>query len=124
MFDERLWDEIESVSHREYGTGFYFSPVGGDASVCSGPGYIRDKAYLAVAEAQNIAPPADKRDGSALYRFTQRNKFSRGDTVSLVTPGKVGQSFKVIKLYGSDGSEIEATPHPSMEFWHWTCRSR
>ena len=40
-----------------------------------------------------------------------------GDTIELLTPGKVGVSFVVNELYDKDGNPISSTPHPYMEFY-------
>ncbi|MGI6202355.1 MAG: peptidase U32 family protein [Eubacteriales bacterium] len=122
VFDERLWGEVESVSHREYSTGFFFGPPQEDANVCSTLDYIRDKAYLAVAQSRDIAPPEKLQHeaatkGLTLYRFVQSNKFKLGDTVSILTPGKTGRAFVAELLYDAEGNPIDSTPHPLMEFW-------
>lgn len=122
VFDERLWDEVESVSHREYDTGFFFGTPIENANVCTTNEYIHDKAYLAAAQSQDVTPPAELQaeaagKGLALYSFTQRNKFKVGDTVSLLSPGKIGRSFTAELLFDTEGNPIESTPHPLMEFW-------
>ncbi|MBO5273387.1 MAG: U32 family peptidase [Clostridia bacterium] len=100
--------ELESVSHREYCTGFYFGETTADANLCTLPGYIREKAYLATVEAYDPA--------SGIATLKQRNKLTLGDTVEIITPGKVGRAFKPEALFLPDGSAIESTPHPYMEF--------
>ena len=47
--DPLLRRELDSVSHREYGTGFFFNSPHEDANTVASPGYIREKAYLATA---------------------------------------------------------------------------
>lgn len=120
IFDERLWDEVESVSHREYDTGFFFGPPSQNANVCDTLSYIREKAYLAVAE-KPVPPPEpilkSMQDGFTLYRFTQRNKFKLGDAIAVISPGRTGREFKAEALFDSEGNPIESTPHPLMEFW-------
>lgn len=48
----RLLEELESVSHREYGTGFFYDDCDRAPQLISdvSRGYIREKAYLAIAE--------------------------------------------------------------------------
>lgn len=118
-FDPRWLDELCSVSHREYDTGFYFDRPASDAKLCREKGYIREKAYLALAQETGELPSglvAETSDGR-LYRFTQRNKLSAGETAELLTPGKTGQPFTAVELYGEDGTPIESAPHPSMTFF-------
>ncbi len=104
-----LWlRELESVSHRDYATGYYFSDSHLDANLASTTGYIKDKAYLCIA--------TEGSDEGGIAVFSQRNKMSLGDTVEILTPGKVGRAFTVTELWGEDGAPIEATSHPYMKF--------
>ena len=98
--------ELESVSHREYATGYYFSDPRNDANLASNNGYIKDKAYLAVCT----------EGGVGRAKFSQRNKMALGEDVEILTPGKVGVSLDVKALYDEYGNEIESTPHPYMNF--------
>ena len=105
-----LWyRELESVSHRDYATGYYFSDSHIDANLSSTTGYIKDKAYLAMAISY------DKESGEAL--FTQRNKMCEGDEVELLTPGKVGVKFVACGLKDENGEPISSTCHPYMNFY-------
>ena len=105
-----LWyRELESVSHRDYATGYYYSDSHTDANLSKTSGYIKDKAYLAVAVGY------DKETG--LAEFTQRNKMVVGDSIELLTPGKTGVSLTVTKLYDENMNEITGTSHPYMKFF-------
>ena len=105
-----LWyRELESVSHRDYATGYYYSDSHTDANLSKTSGYIKDKAYLAVAVGYN------KETG--LAEFTQRNKMVVGDSIELLTPGKTGVSLTVTKLYDENMNEITGTSHPYMKFF-------
>lgn len=108
VFDPALMDEVESVCHREYATGFFFGDQTIDPNVCSAAGYIREQAVLAIAT-------KGSEDG-ALPEFYQKNKFSVGDSIELLTPGKLGRSFTAERIYDADGQPIESTPHPEMRF--------
>ena len=102
-----LWyRELESVSHREYATGYYFSNPHEDANLASNNGYIKDKAYLAVCI----------EGGVGRAKFSQRNKMALGDSVELLTPGSVGKEIFIERIFDEWGNEIESTPHPYMNF--------
>ena len=118
-FDEALWREVESVSHRAYATGYWFDNPRENAQLCTEPGYIREKAYFAVAEEQPTPPEGleGTNQNGTLYRFKQRNKISKGDVAELLTPGKVGQAFTVEELYDEAGAPVDSAPHPLMYFW-------
>ena len=107
--NDPLWlRELESVSHREYYTGFYFTPPHENANTVTAPGYIREKAYLATAITDS--------DENGFATFIQRNKLTRGDSMELLTPGKVGVPFVGGDLFDEAGEAINAAPHPLMKF--------
>ncbi len=108
-YDPLWYRELESVSHRDYHTGYYFTDSHLDANLASSTGYIKDKAYLAVVVSYN------DETGEAL--LTQRNKMCEGDSIELLTPGSVGRALTVAELYDSDHNRIECTPHPYMSFY-------
>ena len=115
-----LVNEVSSVSHREYCTGYYDDVTIGNAQLCSDVGYIREKAYLATAYNQSASIPAGlepENENGRLYLFIQRNKICRGSDVEMISPGKLGRGFHVSELYSETGEEIESAPHPSMLFY-------
>ncbi len=102
-----LWErECESVSHRPYGTGFYFQSPHLEAAVSEQDGYLREKAYLASVISYDPK--------TSLALLEQRNKFSSGDDVELLTPGRVGIPFRVNALYDEEGKSLETANHPMM----------
>lgn len=103
-----LWlRELESVSHREYATGFYYDNPMDNPQTVTQNGYLREKAYLCVATGE--------RDGDFAY-FIQRNKVIEGDKCEIITPGSCGKSFVATELYNEKGEKIDSAPHPSMKF--------
>ena len=103
-----LWlRELESVSHREYASGFYYDNPMQNPQVVTQNGYLREKAYLCVA--------MGKGEGEYQY-FTQRNKIKEGDVCEIITPGSVGKKFIAADLRLPNGDKIDSAPHPSMEF--------
>ena len=108
-YNPEWYRELESVSHRDYATGYYYSDSHTDANLSSNNGYIKDNAYLAVVEAY------DEKTGEAT--LTQRNKMCVGDEIELVTPGAVGRALTVTPLLNENREPIEATSHPYMKFY-------
>lgn len=108
VYDPRWLEELESVSHREYCTGYFFDSPHEKANLTANTGYIREKAYLAVAEGY------ENQSGRALFR--QRNKVCEGDLAELVTPGRPGQRFAIVDMQDLDGNPIQSAPHPNMLF--------
>ena len=124
-FDPIWYRELESVSHREYCTGYYLDEPIKNAQLTTQTGYIREKAYFATAleleqnecdAITNTGVALDNSEGR-LYRFIQRNKVKVGDSAELISPGSIGKPFDVKELYLPDGTAIESAPHPSMIFW-------
>ena len=110
VFDTAWLRELESVSHREYSTGYFFTPPSSDPQLIGNVsmGYIREKAYLAIAESY------DAESGTAT--FVQRNKLTRGDRVALISPGVPAREFTADAIYDENGGELPSAPHPYMTF--------
>ncbi len=108
-YNPEWYRELESVSHRDYHTGYYFTDSHVDANLAPNNGYIKDKAYLAVAVSY------DRESGLAL--FTQRNKMCFGDSAELLSPGKIGKELIIGELFDENMNPIESTPHPYMRFY-------
>ncbi len=125
VFRKEWKEELESVSHREYGTGFYYDNPMENPQLVSTCGYIREKAYFSTAIEENadeLRALAEngvviENEQGRLYRFIQRNKLSAGEDAEVISPSEIGRLFHVNELYGQDGAAIAATPHPSMIYW-------
>ena len=109
-FNEALNYELDSVSHREYCTGYYKGLPFDEANLCSKDGYMREKSYFATAEYN------DGSYGEGIYRFRQKNKVKLGDVAEIISPNKTGKAFVVEELFDLAGNKIESAPHPSQEF--------
>ncbi len=107
-YDERWKKELESVSHREYCTGYWFDEAGENAQTVTEPGYLREKGYLAVVESY------DRATGRAV--LVQKNKLYDRSLAELLTPGSVGAPFWVEDMRDEEGQPIESCPHPQMRF--------
>ncbi len=106
--DPLLLRELQSVSHREYATGFFYDSPKDQGQLATQAGYLKEKAYLATAL-------CDAKAGQ-LVRFAQRNKVFAHSDAELLTPGKIGVPIRIEALYDENGEEIESAPHPFMIF--------
>ena len=106
VYDPAWKNELESVSHREYNTGYFFGNPILDANICEYNGYLREKAYIAQALGYE--------DGIAT--FIQRNKVCVGDKVEVISPGKCGVAFDIEWMTDEKGEDIASAPHPGMIF--------
>ncbi len=113
--------ELESVSHRDYCTGYYLDAPMENAQLSAINGYIREKAYYATALSEEAMPPVLRErvetEEGRLYAFVQRNKVCVGEYAELISPGQIGRGFYVRELYDEKGEAIPSAPHPSMRFW-------
>ena len=101
---ERVWiDETDMVSHRPYTTGFYFGEPGQ---------HYAEASYFTTADVAAVVESCDE-DGEAV--LTQRNKFSAGEELELLSPEGEPLSFRVEHMYNADGEEIADTRHAMME---------
>ena len=120
-FDKRIMRELQSVSHREYCTGFYLDNPMENPQMSTINGYIREKAYFATALEENeLALPETlerSTENGTLFPFIQRNKIKLGDSSEIISPNKLGRAFTVTELYSEDGVPLESAPHPSQKFF-------
>ncbi len=108
QLDERWLRELDSVSHREYCTGYYYDDPMQNAQTCTQPGYFREKSYLAVCTGYDAE--------TGMATFVQRNKAKVGDAVEIITPGEFGKGFTIASMKNEAGEAVEAAPHPFMIF--------
>ena len=95
--------ETEQISHRPYSTGFYFGEPGQ---------YTSESAYFSGAEFCAVV------DGAYHGRplLSQRNKFSRGDVLELVTPDATPVAFTADDMRDPDGTPLQSVAHPMQPF--------
>ena len=108
-FNEGCLRETESVSHREYGTGYFYSSPNTDANVVVENEYISDRPFLATVTEFNPE--------TGLAKCYQRNKMFVGREANLLSPGGFGRDFTIGKMYDAEMNPIESTPHAGMEFY-------
>ncbi len=105
-FDPASLEALESVSHRRYGTGYYFDVPGENAQIAEEGGYVREKAFLATVESY------DEATGRCV--LLQRNKTSVGDLVNVISPFKKPRTMLLEDMKNEAGEAIESSPHPKM----------
>lgn len=94
--------ELDTVSHRPYTTGFYFEELP-DGHFNSGL-YEQPWTFCATVENWN--------EGYALLR--QRNHMQLGDVLYPLSPGRAGEHFILSSMEDEEGQPITAAPHPGM----------
>ncbi len=99
---------LESVTHREYDTGYYFDSPSEDAKTVTKPGYITERPYYGIVLSYDGA--------SQTAKIKQKNKLFKGDRVSFLTPDGVTEPFAANEMRSEDGEEIDSAPHPKQVF--------
>ena len=99
--DGWIVDEVYKVSHRPYGTGFYFGQP--QQNLATGQ-YVRDYELAAVAE--------EYRDGKQWLR--QRNRFADGDTLEVLSPGQPPYAVTVSGMTDESGAAVKTANHAMM----------
>ncbi|MEG2426178.1 MAG: U32 family peptidase [Oscillospiraceae bacterium] len=95
-------DEMVKVSYRDYCTGFYFGHPRNNANVFYDGIYKREWDLIA-----NVISSDSKR-----LTVEQRNKFSQGDELEVLSPNKKPFIIKAEDLRDENGEKIESAPHP------------
>lgn len=96
---DALRRELDCASHRAFSTGFYFGPM--DARQTAGE-YLQDCQFTAVVKGVEA-------DGRVCIE--QRNRFSVGDTLEVLSPRCTGVSFVVDALWDEAGAPVQSAPH-------------
>ena len=102
---EWVMPELDKISHRSYGTGFYFDR-GGPGQDSERGGYVRDWEVAAVCMGMV---------DDTHVRLSQRNRFFSGEPLDVLCPQE--EPFVVVleDMKNSEGEAIEAAPHATME---------
>lgn len=98
-------DEVNKVSHREYGYGFYDGRC--DLQHREDSAYLRDYDICAVVEQCDAL-------GHAVLSL--RNKCAVGERAELVSPDEAATPFTLEAFYAEDGTELDVAAHPMMRF--------
>lgn len=96
-------EEISKVSNREYTTGFITGIRPGETP----PVYsIYQRPYTFVG----VVLGYDEQRSVLLLE--QRNRFMRGETLEILTPGRETFALEVTEIIDLEGNSLEAAPHP------------
>ena len=98
-----LLEEVDKVSHREYFTGFYFGDK--DSQHTSDSQYIRKWDVCAIVE---------ECDAQGNARLKHKNKFSIGEQMELLIPGKPAIPLVLDHMEDETHASIELANLPGM----------
>lgn len=103
-------EETERISHRAYSTGFYSGNEPGQTTESAG--YIRKWDVGAVSVGME----------NGMVKLSQRNRFFRGETVSVLEPGCEPYDIVLDEIFNEAMEPIEAAPHATMTVYLKTDR--
>ncbi len=101
-------DQISNCTYRQFTTGFFYGKPDADSQIYDSNTYIKEYTYLGFAE--EITP-------EGLVRITQRNKFTRGETIEVMKPDGRNIQTAVEAIYDEEGCETESAPHPQQKLY-------
>ncbi len=93
--------QITRCTHRPYSTGFYYGKPDAESQLYERESYEKPYTYLGIV--------GEERDG--LYRVSQRNKFSVGESIEIMEPDGTDADATVTRIVSEDGEEQESAPH-------------
>ncbi|MBR1629738.1 MAG: U32 family peptidase C-terminal domain-containing protein, partial [Lachnospiraceae bacterium] len=103
--------EVSSCTNRTFTTGFFFGKPSEESMIYDASTYVAGAVYLGYVEEVVF------RDGRWLARMTQRNKFSAGDAVEIMSPQGGNLSVSVLQLFDEEGNMINSVPHAKQRFY-------
>lgn len=101
VLPEWVKNELNTISHRTYSTGFYFGRPE-NAQTYKNAGYIRDYALSAIVTGYE--------DGNIVALL--KNKFLSGTELNCLEPGSKPFIVKTDTMFDENGVQIDSAPHP------------
>ena len=99
-----LQQELETISHRPYAEGFYFGHVKKHHN--NDGAYTTSHTFVATVK-ENL--------GNGFIRIEERNKFTVGDELEVLSPNSVGLSFIVEEIL-ENGEKVSSANKPTYLF--------
>lgn len=104
----RLMEELTGIGERDYSTGFYLGQI--DETIQQ---YDPCNVLKPIRFAGKILE--DPKDG--LVKIEQRNKFSVGDELEVLTVKGENKKVLITKIINMSGVEVSSAPHPKEEIY-------
>ncbi len=98
--------ETARTTHRPFSTGFYFGQLGPEGQAYGGEAYETGAVYLGTA---------GRTDEEGRVVITQKNKFMKGDRITVLKPDGQDVRTEVLGIFDKDGNEQPSAPHAGQE---------
>lgn len=107
LYESRLAAYREQISEgtfRRFTTGFFFGRPDREALIYDSNTYVRSYIFLGIV----LEGDPDSRT----CRFTQKNKFVKGQEIEIMKPDGRILPARVLSIRDEEGMEMESAPHP------------
>ena len=109
LLDQALVQELYDSATRRFTTGFYFGNPAGEGQDISRSPVPRRYGFCGIALENS------REDGLVLIE--QRNKFSVGDTIDVLSPNLPPTQFTLKNIWDEQMQEQPAAPHPQQRIY-------
>ena len=109
LLDQALVQELYDSATRRFTTGFYFGNPAGEGQDISRSPVPRRYGFCGIALENS------REDGLVLVE--QRNKFSVGDTIDILSPNLPPTQFTLENIWDEEMQEQPAAPHPQQRIY-------
>jgi len=100
-------EQLSKICHREYTTGFYFSPISEEDHCYTDGSHTKTQDFYAIVE--NYDP------ASGFCFVEQRNKFKVGERIEVLKTKGENFSQVIESLFDIDGNPVLSAPHPQQK---------
>jgi putative protease len=100
---------IERIVSPPFSTGFYFGKITNDDHSYKGDSRASVQDFLAIVLSYD-----DQKD---LYLVEQRNKFSPGDKIEILRPGKPDYVQTIDAIFDENNKPLPSAPHPRQKVY-------
>jgi len=100
-------EQLSKICHREYTTGFYFSPISEEDHCYTDGSHTKTQNFYAIVD--------DYDPVSGFCFIHQRNKFAALDHVEILKASGENFSQVIDELFDIDGNPVETAPHPQQK---------
>ena len=101
-------EQIMGCTYRLFTTGFFYGKPDETSQIYDSNTYAKDYTYLGFLE---------EKTEKGLYRITQRNKFSVGETIEIMKPDGQNVAVTVKGIYDEEGNFMESAPHAQQKLF-------
>lgn len=109
LLDQALMQELYDSATRRFTTGFYFGNPAGEGQDTSRSPVPRRYGFCGIA--------LENSSEDGLVLIEQRNKFSVGDTIDVLSPNLPPTQFTLEKIWDEQMQEQPAAPHPQQRIY-------